>query len=76
MHAGEPMVPRKPVARDPVDRGFLAGMLSLCVVLALVAGLVAGGFQIAAHAYRQQHCILILGHWVSVERTTLPMFCQ
>lgn len=29
-----------------------------------------------AAAYRQQHCILVLGHWLSVEKTTNPAYCQ
>lgn len=29
-----------------------------------------------AAAYRQQHCILVFGHWLSVENTTNPAYCQ
>jgi hypothetical protein len=35
-----------------------------------------GAYALVAHVYRQQHCVLVFGHWLSVERTTIPLFCQ
>lgn len=29
-----------------------------------------------AAAYRRDHCILVLGHWLSIENTTNPAYCQ
>jgi hypothetical protein len=52
--------------------------LRLLLILALLAGLSWAGFEAAAHAYRQTHCVLLFGHWVSVDPSgrTIPLFCQ
>lgn len=50
---------------DPVRRGLIA----LAVILVV-------GWVVGAGIYRQQHCVQIFGHWFSVERTTIPLFCQ
>ena len=42
----------------------------------LMVGLAFGGFCLARDVYRSQHCVLLFGHWLSVERTTVPLFCQ
>lgn len=44
------------------------------------------GWAAAAYAYRQQHCVYLLGHWLDIAGTTTPalmiggqpikLFCQ
>jgi hypothetical protein len=70
---------REPMARlsrppDPPQRDPAAW--SLLIRAAVVVALAWGGWTLAASLYRQQHCIYVLGHWLSIERTTVPMFCQ
>jgi hypothetical protein len=47
-------------------------------VLVILALLFLGGvaLYVAVAVYRQQHCIYLLGHWLSLERTTFPLVCQ
>lgn len=60
--------------RHPVrDSG---GVLPTFLWLLLACSLVWGGFELVAGFYRQQHCVLLFGHWLSVEKTTNPLFCQ
>ena len=68
MNAGEPMV-RLSRSSPPSGPSWL-------LTLAVIAGLSWGGWYVAASAYRAQHCVLFLGHWLSVERATNPLFCQ
>lgn len=50
--------------------------MKLLLCLAILAGLGWGGFAVAAGAYRAQNCVLIMGHWLSLNKTTNPLFCQ
>lgn len=58
---------------DPIDTMFL---VRVAIVLALILGGMWLGWIVMANSYRQQHCIYLLGLWLSVERMTNPMFCQ
>lgn len=66
--------PREPMgrlSRDDAGGGvpwWVIGVGAVALAWMLWTGLAA--------VYRQQHCILLFGHWVSVERTTIPLFCQ
>lgn len=53
-------------------------MTRALVGLAIIGGLVYGGWSIAAANYRAQHCVLILGHWLSIDPSgrTIKAFCQ
>jgi hypothetical protein len=49
---------------------------SVFVTLAILAGVMCGMVMLAAHFYRQQNCVLFLGHWISVHATTFKPFCE
>jgi hypothetical protein len=65
------------VVRSKRDaRGGMSPMLKALLALAAAIVIMAGVWTAVASAYRSQHCIYLLGHWLSVERTTNPLFCQ
>ena len=57
------------------DRGMSALLKALLAIAAIIV-IVGGLWMVVASAYRAQHCIYLMGHWLSVERTTNPLFCQ
>lgn len=63
-------------ARTKRDAGGMSPLLKALLAMAAVIVIVAGAWTVVASAYRAQHCIYLLGHWVSIERTTNPLFCQ
>lgn len=50
--------------------------MKILIALGLIVGLGFGAFSVAAAAYRSQHCVYLFGHWLSLERTTISVFCQ
>ena len=66
------MTAREPMAR----RSIGGGGGSLWVSLAVAAVCLFGVWALAAHLYRQSHCVYLLGHWISLGQTTIPTFCQ
>ena len=46
--------------------------LRIVVILAVAWG----AFEVVAGVYRQQHCILVFGHWLTVTGPAIPLFCQ
>ena len=45
------------------------------LILAVAAGGLWGAWELAAHFYRQSHCVLLFGHWIALGQTTIPGFC-
>jgi hypothetical protein len=82
MNAREPMACRRrepPILRrdDGVPRELARGVSGnhwIRVVLIVVA--CWGAWTVAAGAWRQQHCILLFGHWLTVDHIHNPWFCQ
>lgn len=54
--------------RGPGTR-HLVRVAAFCVIAWVVRLVVAG-------EYRRTHCIELLGHWLSIERTTNKLFCD
>lgn len=61
-----------PLSQQPVQPSGGALLRNLIIATVILIGV----YMLAAHLYRQSHCVLILGHWVSVYSTTIPLFCQ
>jgi hypothetical protein len=74
--------PREPMSRlsqeppRPYRAGRTGGLAPFLYGLAALAVIAFIGWTVIAGIYRSQNCIYIFGHWLSVHRTTIPLFCQ
>lgn len=67
---GMPTIPA-PLSPSPVvaSRGAWPTVLA-------IAAVIGGMWLLSAHLYRQQNCVYVMGHWLSVHATTVPLLCQ
>jgi hypothetical protein len=68
------------LSHDPRDYQreppILPSLLRWLIGMAAAIVIAWGGWAFLAGTYRAQHCVLLFGHWLSVEQTTNRLFCQ